>query len=117
MLGSANATVMVDDLDRAVSFYVDVLGLTAGPRYGAHYAEVTAEGLTIGLHPRRPGEGAGGHDGNLSIGFLVVAIDDVVGELTKAGVSFTSQENDASRLAFFRDPDGTPLYLFQPNGP
>jgi catechol 2,3-dioxygenase-like lactoylglutathione lyase family enzyme len=116
MLGSANATVMVDDLDRAVSFFVDVLGLAAGPRYGPHYAEVHAQGLTIGLHPRRPDDEAHGHDGNLSIGFLVEAIDDVVGALTTAGVSFTSQENDANRFAFFRDPDGTPLYLFQPKG-
>jgi catechol 2,3-dioxygenase-like lactoylglutathione lyase family enzyme len=117
MLGSANATVMVDDLDRAVSFYVDLLGLAAGPRFGAHYAEVRADGLTIGLHPRRPGDETVGHDGNVSIGFLVVAIDDVVSELTEAGVSFTSQENDANRFAFFRDPDGTPLYLFQPKRP
>jgi predicted enzyme related to lactoylglutathione lyase len=113
MLGAATATVMVDDLDRAISFYVDTLGLSAGPRYGPHYAEVAASGLTIGLHPRRPDEGTDRHDGNLSIGFVVAEIDDVVGQLTKAGVSFSRQDTDANRIAFFRDPDGTPLYLFQ----
>jgi catechol 2,3-dioxygenase-like lactoylglutathione lyase family enzyme len=114
MLGSANTTVMVDDLDRAIAFYVDTVGLAAGPRYGAHYAEVHASGVTIGLHSRRPGDDTGLGDGNLSIGFVVDGIDDVVAELTRAGVAFTSQENDANRFAFFRDPDGTPLYLFEP---
>jgi catechol 2,3-dioxygenase-like lactoylglutathione lyase family enzyme len=113
MLGSATATVMVDDLDRALAFYVETLGLPAGPRYGAHYAEVHASGLTIGLHPRREG-GGNRNDGNLSIGFSVESIGDVVEALTRAGVEFTREDNGANRLAFFRDPDGTPLYLYQP---
>jgi predicted enzyme related to lactoylglutathione lyase len=113
MLGAATATVMVDDLDRAIAFYVDTLGLTAGPRYGPHYAEVHASGLKLGLHPRREED----HDlgeGNLSIGFTVESIDDTVEKLSQSGVSFTREDTDVNRLAFFRDPDGTPLYLYQP---
>jgi catechol 2,3-dioxygenase-like lactoylglutathione lyase family enzyme len=113
MLGSATATVMVDDLDRALAFYVGTLGLTAGARYGPHYAEVHASGLKLGLHPRRAGDHDGG-EGNLSIGFTVESIDDAVETLSRSGISFTREDTDANRLAFFHDPDGTPLYLYQP---
>jgi catechol 2,3-dioxygenase-like lactoylglutathione lyase family enzyme len=113
MILAANATVMVDDLDRAVNFYVKILGLDPGMRAGPHYAEVHAPGLTIGLHPRRPGNPTAATTSNLSIGFQV-ELDDAVRWLTGAGISFAFEENDANRFAFFHDPDGTALYLVQP---
>lgn len=53
MFKSANATGMVNDIDRAIAFYTTVLGLPAGMRHGNNYAEVHAPGVTIGLHPNR----------------------------------------------------------------
>jgi catechol 2,3-dioxygenase-like lactoylglutathione lyase family enzyme len=113
MISAANATVMVDDLDTAVEFYVSVLGLDMGMRSGPHYAEVHAPGLTIGLHPKRPDDRTVAGAGNISIGFQV-GLDETVRVLTDAGVVFTFEENDANRFAFFHDPDGTALYLVQP---
>ncbi len=34
--------------------------------------------------------------------------------LTNSGVTFTLQENDTNRFAFFHDPDGIALYFVQP---
>ncbi len=113
MISAANATVMVDDLDRAVDFYVSVLRLRPGPRAGPHYAEVHAPGLTIGLHPRQPISPTTAATSNISIGFQV-ELDEAVRVLTAAGISVAFQENDANRFAFFHDPDGTALYLVQP---
>ena len=53
---------------------------------------------------------------NLSIGLRVGDIDAAVAALVERGVSCARQENPANRFAFFQDPDGTPLYLFQPTG-
>src|SRR5579885_3119299 len=50
----AYVTVMVADLDKAVDFYTNVLGLYEDLRFGDSWAEMVAEGLTVGLHPKKP---------------------------------------------------------------
>ncbi len=49
----------------------------------------------------------------LSIGFEVEDICKTAKELEAKGIRFHFQENDVNILAFFVDPDGTPLYLTQ----
>ncbi|MFY0406555.1 VOC family protein, partial [Solicola sp. PLA-1-18] len=49
--GIATVWVPVQDIDRAVAFYRDTLGLTVKSQDG-DWAEVTADGLTIGLNAR-----------------------------------------------------------------
>jgi catechol 2,3-dioxygenase-like lactoylglutathione lyase family enzyme len=52
MISGGNATVFVSNMDRAVEFYCDVLGMRLSNRFGDHWATVEAgKGLTIGLHP------------------------------------------------------------------
>ena len=49
MISGGNATVFVSDMDRAVRFYTEVLGLKLTNRFGNHWATVEAgKGLTIG---------------------------------------------------------------------
>ena len=51
MFSGGNVTVYVSDMDRAVRFYNDTLGLKLAYRFGNHWASVEAgRGLTIGLH-------------------------------------------------------------------
>ena len=45
-------TLMVPDLDEAISFYGTTLGLRLKARYGKEFAVLEAPGLTIGLHPQ-----------------------------------------------------------------
>ena len=157
----AYATIMVDDLDRAVDFYSNVLGMVEDLRFGDNWAEMVVQGLTIGLHPKKVGTSpelaakmgwgavaqphhgasvnsgasaghnqgtpsdvrAGGqvaepHHGapaghGLTIGFEVKDIRATAKVMEAKGVRFHFQENEVNILAFFFDPDGTPLYLTQ----
>ncbi len=109
----AYVTVMVDDLDRAVEFYSGLLGLYEDLRYGDSWAEMTMKGLTIGLHPKKPGAHPAPKENHLSIGFEVQDLKKTAQELEAKGIIFHYQENEINLLAFFKDQDGTPLYLIQ----
>jgi catechol 2,3-dioxygenase-like lactoylglutathione lyase family enzyme len=119
MITGGNATVYVSDMDRAVSFYVDTLGLTLDQRYGNHWAQLLAgQQLTIGLHPASANAPAPGSSGSISIGLTIdEPIDEVVSRLSSQGVQFRGpvqrDEKAGIALAFFGDPDGNSLYLCQ----
>jgi catechol 2,3-dioxygenase-like lactoylglutathione lyase family enzyme len=119
MITGGNATVYVTDMDRAVDFYVNKLGLKLGQRYGNHWAEIeVGQSLVIGLHPKSEKGPPPGSRGAISIGLLVdEPIDQVVGRLSASGVQFRGpvvQDKQAGiALAFFGDQDGNDLYLCQ----
>jgi len=112
MIKEANVTLMVNDMERAVRYYTETLGLKLKVRYGEHFAQVEAPGTIIALHPKS-GPKPGGFE-SISIGFAVDDLDRTMGELKAKGVSFSRITDDTQvRLAFFTDPDGNPLYLSQ----
>ncbi len=110
----ANVTVMVTDMTRAIKFYVDVLGLVLKANYGDQYAQVASPGVLIGLHPRPKGESPSGNSEAISIGFGVDDLAEAMADLKAKGVAFSRVVEDRpTKLAFFTDPDGNPLYLSQ----
>jgi predicted enzyme related to lactoylglutathione lyase len=117
MYQGSNVTVMVSDMNRAVRFYTEALGLTLKARFGDGWAEVQAPGLTIGLHPVRQGAPTGAPAGGVSIGLQVENLEAAMATLKERGVEFRGiVEGEGVRLAHFQDPDGTPLYLGQATG-
>src|SRR5262249_25063037 len=69
MITGGNVTVYVSDIDRAVAFYVNQLGLKLSQRFGNHWAEVrVGDTLVIGLHPKSDKGPAPGTSGAMSIG-------------------------------------------------
>jgi catechol 2,3-dioxygenase-like lactoylglutathione lyase family enzyme len=110
----ANATLMVGDLDRAITFYTKTLGFQLEARHGDYFAEVRAPGLTVVLHPRRPGVTPGAN--HMSLGMRVENIADASAHLRNVGVAFDEQENAANQFVFFQDPDGTALYFIHEKG-
>ena len=116
MFSSGNVTIYVSNMDRAVRFYTEVLGLKLAYRFGDHWASVElGKGLTIGLHPASA-EMPAGRRGSMAIGLELggVAIETAVERLHAKGVQFDGPVNDsgkAGKFASFADPDGNQLYL------
>ena len=113
--------IVVEDLDRSLAFYVDVLGLPLGHRSGP-YAQLStgttrvalyeraamSEALGLPLRPTPP-DAAG-----FELGFKVDDVDAVVAELEAAGVPIVTPPTDrpwGQRTAYARDPDGHLLEL------
>jgi catechol 2,3-dioxygenase-like lactoylglutathione lyase family enzyme len=107
-------TIYVSDMNRAVQFYTETLGMALKQRHGDHWALIDGgPGLSIGLHPSTP-EIPAGRRGSIAIGlYLDTPIGEAVQRLRAAGVSFDGpiKEDVALSLAFFTDPDGNALYL------
>ena len=121
MIKGGNATIFVSDLDRAVTFYRDVLGLKLKFQAGQEFAQFDAGGGSqIALHPAGPHSPKPGSHGAIQVGFgLDEPIDHVVKTLQGRGVPFRGpiMDDPPVRLAFFGDPDGNDLYLCEYFGP
>lgn len=117
MISGGNATVFVSDMDRAVTFYVEVLGLRLAERYGDYWATIDAgKGFAIGLHPASPKYPAPGTRGGIVLGFeLSEPVETAVARIKKAGASVAEgvEETDAGRFAHLQDPDGNAIYLWE----
>ena len=118
MFSSGNVTVYVSNMDAAVRFYSEVLGLKLAYRFGDNWASVeVGKGLTIGLHPASA-EMPPGRPGSMSIGLeLTGSIHEAVRKLEAKGVKFDGPVNEGKAGSFvgFHDPDGNQLYLAQLN--
>jgi catechol 2,3-dioxygenase-like lactoylglutathione lyase family enzyme len=119
MISGGNATVFVSNMDAAVHFYTDVLGLKLTNRFGNHWATVDAgRGLIIGLHPASPKHPAPGTKGAITIGLEInEPIQDVVKRLQTKGVHFNGPivTDEPGSFADFEDPDGNSFYLWEMN--
>jgi predicted enzyme related to lactoylglutathione lyase len=119
MITGGNATVFVSNMDRAVQFYTEVLGLKLTNRFGDNWATVEAgKGLTIGLHPSSPKYPAPGTKGAIMLGMEVEeAIDKVVARLAEKGVPVKAPivRSEAGNFVHLEDPDGNEMYLWEVN--
>jgi catechol 2,3-dioxygenase-like lactoylglutathione lyase family enzyme len=106
-----NVTIMVKDMDKAISFY-ESIGLTLKQRWDNHYAMMTAPGITIGLHPS---EKTDTNSGSVSIGFMIDTIDEAKTLLDSNKIECTPEDDGKSGIYLhFKDPFGTILYFVQP---
>ena len=109
---ASHVTIMIKDMDRSVSFY-ELLGFTTTNRWGNHYAELTAPGVVIGLHPTGENNLAG-NSGNVSIGFTLDDFEEARSILDQLSVDATAREEEGGKFLHFYDPDGTALYFIKP---
>ncbi len=101
----------VDDMDKAVAFYRDSLGLEV-VEHDDDWSEVTAGDQIIGLNANESPSG----DGGAVVAFKVDDIDSSVGQLKDKGVEFADQvsEHPWGKIAPFKDPAGNDLQLYAP---
>ena len=118
--------LIVEDLDRALGFYVDVLGLRLGHRSG-DYAQLdtgstrlalytrSAMAKTLGIALDPPASNAPGFE----VGFKVLDVDAAFVELVARGAQPMVPPTDrfwGQRTAYVRDPDGHLIELAQDLG-
>src|SRR5271157_4218220 len=119
MITGGNATVFVSNMDRAVQFYTEVLGLKLTNRFGDNWATVEAgKGLTIGLHPASPKYPAPGTKGAVMLGLEIdEAIESVVALLSEKGVQIKGLivRDQTGNFVQIEDPDGNDIYLWEVN--
>ena len=106
----SNLTINVKDLDKSVSFYQSI-GFTLKNRWGNFYAQMTAPGITIGLHPTN---NLTDNSGNVSIGFTTDNIEETKSALQKLSINATDRTEEGGQFLHFTDPDGTQLYFIKP---
>jgi len=101
------------DIDRAVAFYVEVVGFTLAHRAGDEWAELEAGTIRFGLHGTDD-------DGPLpGSGTMVLRVDDLEAArwtLKGRGVTFDELVGEVegfARFATFRDPDDNPIQIIE----
>ena len=101
------------DMDAAVRFYGEILGLAVLARYGNEWAELDAGPVRVGLHGAADG-GSIPHAG--TVVFRVSDLDAAKARLEGRGVAFDAHLGEVpgvGRYASFTDPDGNSLQLFE----
>ncbi|MBI3329560.1 MAG: VOC family protein [Nitrospinae bacterium] len=115
--------VVVHDLERALRFYTEVLGLRLGHRSGAYAQFDTgstrlalytreAMALTLGMPLKPSTEDAPGFE----LGFKVPDVNAAYTELVARGAPAVTPPTDrpwGQRTAYIRDPDGHLIELAQ----
>lgn len=113
MLNHIATTIPVCDLDRSLSFYCDVLGFRIIHRIENDLVYLERNRTLIAL-ARMPDMTKTLPP--LHIGVVVTDLQESRIELESLGVAFLGENVDVhgAKIAFFNDPEGTPMYLFQP---
>ena len=108
------APIPTRDLERAVHFYGEILGMPRAVYMPErNFAEFEPGDVTLNVYnPEKMG--IGDHQANVQP--YALHVDDVAtvrGELESRGVEFMGDTLDTGvcHMAFFRDPDGNPLML------
>ena len=108
----SNITIMVEDMNASISFYQSI-GLTVKQRWADYYAQLTAPGITIGLHPAGDSNYVNGSS-NISIGFTTENFEATATALQQMHIDFTSRNEEGPQFLHFTDPNGTALYFIKP---
>lgn len=123
IVGVQDVYVLVADMERAIRFYRDLLGLAVTYNDG-HWAALDVGGVRFGLHgtggmpvPAIPRD-AGGAKAGATLTLRSTKLDEDVDRLRSVGVRFLGEINraDWGAVISFEDPDGNILKLMQPPG-
>lgn len=102
------------EMDRAVAFYRDVIGLKLVRQDGSQWAEFATEPVRFALHGATEGHPV--RSGGAAVMFRVDDLDRARRTLQEKGVEFDEHSGEVEgfvRFATFRDPDGNRVELIE----
>jgi catechol 2,3-dioxygenase-like lactoylglutathione lyase family enzyme len=101
----------VTDIEKSIAFYRDTLGL---PLVSQDYvARFDLDGVLIELVPHGVPTALAG-DGNARLCFAVSNLEETLEQLHARGIATSAINNKkGGKIAFFQDPDGNELSLWQ----
>ena len=111
--GIAVVWMPVQDVERAKGFYRDTLGLQITNEDG-DWAEVDANGLTLGLNGREP-SGAKGEGGPVVTFQPERSLEETLDDLKNQGAEVPAgiSEHPWGRVATFKDSEGNDIQLYE----
>jgi predicted enzyme related to lactoylglutathione lyase len=111
--GIAVVWMPVQDIERAKGFYRDTLGLQITNEDG-DWAEVDANGLTLGLNGREP-SGAKGEGGPVVTFQPERSLEETLDDLKNQGAEVPAgiSELPWGRVATFKDSEGNDIQLYE----
>ena len=117
LLSGGHAIVYVSDMDAAIRFYTETLGLNLTNRFENHFA--TAEvgrSLVLGIHPRTPNTPIPGTKGSVTLSLAVdEPLNAVLARLAQRGVRTTGHA-EPGRSVDIEDLDGNVITLSEAGG-
>ncbi len=98
--------IQVRDMDRALGFYRDALGMPVGEAWGNEWVELAAGDTTIALAAEVEGVG---------VALSVDSVSDAIEELKAKGIEVVAgpHDNQWCASAAIKDPDGNLVLLHQ----
>ena len=119
ILGIHHCSVIVKELDEAVEFYVNILGLKKNPQrpqlgYPGAWLDAGEQQIHLLQIPNPdPTEGRPEHGGrDRHVALAVRSMDKIVSKLEEAGLDF-SVSKSGRRALFCRDPDNNAIEIVE----
>ena len=113
-----NVILAVNDLDKSLQFYHEIIGLPI-KKQRRTWIDLGTSGALLSLHPASLTEQHVGSsiENGITIGFLVGDLKSALDELREKGVKIHRDivEKDAGKNAVIMDPDEYLISLFEPN--
>lgn len=116
LVSGGHAIVYVSNMDGAIRFYTETLGLKLTYRYDNKFATLEAGKLLLAVHPQTPNTPTPGTKGSVVLGLTVdEPIDRVVSRLTARGVRITGQiiRTETDSFVELEDPDGNAISIWE----
>lgn len=113
LLSGGLAIVYVSDMDAAIRFYADTLGLRLTYRFDDKFATLeVGRNLLLSLHPKTPNTPDPGTKGSVTLGLVVdEPIETVVSRLARRGVRVTGRSQPDGSVDI-EDLDGNVITLW-----
>jgi lactoylglutathione lyase len=96
--------LLVSNMDRAIKFYRDTLGLVV-KNISDEWTEFFTSGTVLALHPAKTKVK---HNPNMLVGFMVSDLDSIANTLRSKNITFFKEPKEESfgKHAIIEDPDG-----------